>query len=922
MTDTAAPQPPSLPTLEQEIQTTLQQALTHHQAGQWQEAGSLYRAILQIQQNHPDANHNLGVLLVQAQQPAQGLPYFEAALEANPESEQYWLSFIDALLLCGKTDVARQRLALGRQHGLQGEEVEALAARLAAVRQVENQPETVRQHDVDEASILPAASRGGKKQPKPAKPGKKANASRGKEPDMREMTSLVALFDQGNYTEGERLARDLTKRFPQHGFGWKLLGAALQLQGCHEEALLPLQKAAAMMPWDAEAHSNLGNTLWKMGQLDGAMTSYRRALKINPDFDKAHSNLGNLLRDMGRLDEAVASYRRALEIKPDNAMALNNLGSSLQNLGRLDEAVESYRRALEIDPGLGLALNNLAIVLGEQGKNGMALNTICRSLKANETQEARSIFAACARRMELKLVGNDIRDLLVRALVEPWGRPSYLAHACIYLIKHGTGIRKCLERVAAAWPQRLSPQDLFAGDDLATVAADPLLCALLDSTPACDIELERLLTMVRHAMLETAAGAEASESDGAILNFYGALARQCFINEYVFACTDDESSRAQALRDALSAALEAGTPVPPLWPIAVAAYFPLHALPFADRLTGRQWPEAVSAVLVQQVGEPAQERQYRANMPRLTGIEDGVSLLVQGQYEENPYPRWVKAAPISQPSTIDQFLRRAFPFADFRLSGKGGDTEILVAGCGTGQQPIDLAQQFPGALVMAVDLSLTSLCYAKRKTQELGLTSIEYAQADILELGTMGRSFDMIASSGVLHHLADPLAGWRVLLSLLRPGGFMKLGFYSEVARRGIVRARSFIAGQGYGSSAEDIRRCRQDIMNLDASSDFGIAIKSGDFFSTSACRDLLFHVQEHRMTLPGIDAFLRENGLRFLGFEHAEASAGQAYRRRFPDDRAATDLGNWEVFENENPDTFFGMYQFYVQKAEAAQQV
>ena len=68
-------------------------------------------------------------------------------------------------------------------------------------------------------------------------------------------------------------------------------------------------------------------------------------------------------------------------------------------------------------------------------------------------------------------------------------------------------------------------------------------------------------------------------------------------------------------------------------------------------------------------------------------------------------------------------------------------------------------------------------------------------------------------------------------------------------------------------------------------------------------------------MTLTGIDAFLRENNLSFLGFE-TEGNVLHAYKQRFPDDRAATNLGQWQVFENENPDTFIGMYQFWIQKA------
>jgi len=215
---------------------------------------------------------------------------------------------------------------------------------------------------------------------------------------------------------------------------------------------------------------------------------------------------------------------------------------------------------------------------------------------------------------------------------------------------------------------------------------------------------------------------------------------------------------------------------------------------------------------------------------------------------------------------------------------------------------------------LAVDLSLTSLSYAKRKTQELGLSTIDYSQADILKLGLLNRSFDVIESGGVLHHLADPLAGWRVLLSLLRPGGFMGIALYSEVARRDVVKARTFIAEQGYASTVEDIRRCRQDIMDLGANGGFGDLLRVNDFFSISDCRDLLFHVQEHRMTLTGIEAFLRDNNLVFLGFQ-IDADVLSAYKQRFPDDQTATNLSQWQIFEQEHPNIFFGMYQFWIQK-------
>jgi len=121
------------------------------------------------------------------------------------------------------------------------------------------------------------------------------------------------------------------------------------------------------------------------------------------------------------------------------------------------------------------------------------------------------------------------------------------------------------------------------------------------------------------------------------------------------------------------------------------------------------------------------------------------------------------------------------------------------------------------------------------------------------------------------------------------------------------------IAERGYGRAADDIRHFRQDILALPADHPLRVLAQVPDFFSTSDCRDLLFHVQEHRFTVPRIAAFLETAGLDFLGFE-AEQPAFKRYDAQFPHDRARADLANWHVFEQANPATFRGMYQFWVQ--------
>lgn len=365
------------------------------------------------------------------------------------------------------------------------------------------------------------------------------------------------------------------------------------------------------------------------------------------------------------------------------------------------------------------------------------------------------------------------------------------------------------------------------------------------------------------------------------------------------------------------ALLDAGAAVPPFLLLAVAGYFPLHELRDAGRLLAAGEPDPLGEVLRQQLREPLAEQALRAGIRALTPIAAS-SEVVRSQYERSPYPRWVRLERRVDPLPFNVELRRLLPFGPFAPLSDDGAPEVLVAGCGTGGDAVAFAQQFRGARVLAVDLSLSSLSYAKRKTRELGLANIDYAQADILELGAIGRTFDVIQSVGVLHHLADPFEGWRILLSLLRPGGFMCLGLYSRVARRAVLRAREFIRARGYAGTADDIRRFRQDVSAPGVGEELRLLSSSRSFYSLSDCRDLAFHVQEHQLTLEQIELFLTEQGLRFIGFELDPRTLND-YRARFGDDPSCTNLVNWARYEADHPDTFSAMYQFWVQRQEPA---
>jgi SAM-dependent methyltransferase len=394
---------------------------------------------------------------------------------------------------------------------------------------------------------------------------------------------------------------------------------------------------------------------------------------------------------------------------------------------------------------------------------------------------------------------------------------------------------------------------------------DPFLLRLMQETVIRDPRLEALLVAERRRALDGAA---------VPLGRVVAIAHQCFNTEYVFAETAEETRAVSSL-----------APGSDLQRLALyAAYRPLHTLEGAERLG--------SPLAQSQIVEPAEEARLRASIPILGEPTSAVSVAVQAQYEENPYPRWRRLPAALAPED-------------------GAPSRVLIAGCGTGQHAIATALRMPRAKVLAIDLSRTSLAYAMRKTAEIGVKNIEYAQADLLKLGPELGRFHHIEASGVLHHLQDPLAGWRTLLGLLEPGGSMRIGLYSELGRRAVVRARALIAERGFTPTPDGIRACRAAIVERGDDELFAKIVRNEDFYSMSGCRDLLFHVQEHRFTLPHVKQMLEALRLEFAGFEFADSGMTLARYAGNP-----LDLDAWHQFEQAHPDTFARMYQFWVRKA------
>jgi tetratricopeptide (TPR) repeat protein len=194
------------------------------------------------------------------------------------------------------------------------------------------------------------------------------NPNQTRNPPQIKLNTLLEHYQKGRYDLAEKLATSITQQYPNHPFGWKVLGALLKQSGKLQDSLIANERALRISPNDADALSNLGNTLKQLGRLDEAETSHKKAINIKPEYAEAHSNLGITLKELGRLEEAEASYRKAIAIKPAFADAYYNLGNTLHELGRLEEAATSHKKAIAIKFDYAEAHSNLGNTLHELGR--------------------------------------------------------------------------------------------------------------------------------------------------------------------------------------------------------------------------------------------------------------------------------------------------------------------------------------------------------------------------------------------------------------------------------------------------------------------------------------------------------------------------------------------------------------------------
>lgn len=440
-----------------------------------------------------------------------------------------------------------------------------------------------------------------------------------------------------------------------------------------------------------------------------------------------------------------------------------------------------------------------------------------------------------------------------------------------------------------------SPDISYDSKEKAALTANSFFLSGLKRLVVPHWDFEKALTILRASLRRgLSAGAPLWER-GDFLRTAAALSRYAFYTEYIFGTTPEEEVWVAGMRQSLSANPSGARAED----VAIfACYESLGRIPEASALAAVCDSEAALVPVADlQIREALRLLAIKKSLPAITPIEDSVSGKVQEQYEAFPYPRW-------HCMPHDAVLGEA----EKTVPQNG---RILNAGCGTGFEAALVGTLFPNAEILAIDLSKSSLSYASARAQDMGLSHIKFAQADILQLEGRTERYDYILSSGVLHHMADPFAGWKVLRGLLKPGGLMRIGLYSEIGRSSVIQARAVIQDQGFPSTRAGMNAFRQRADALLPPEALGKLRESSDYYQMSTFCDLLFHVQEHRFDIMQIVEMLKKLELDFVGF-NLPRSIFNAFKEMHGVSANLADMNQWHALEKVHTETFSGMYQFW----------
>ena len=637
------------------------------------------------------------------------------------------------------------------------------------------------------------------------------------------------------------------------------------------------------------------------GKLDRANEMLTKFIKKQPDDERALLLKAFLLEKKGDYIKALEYCEKALTLTPNNEIYLLKKAHLLYLLEDYSNVKTCLFSFLNQKPDNTQALSLIAKVFLKLKERPAHLVTLLRlaGLTKLDAAQQQDLFSLCSSVQLYSFSQQVINGFLAILDYEDLHTLSISNNIGLYITV----------------TYKLNSDNYTL--ELNTVIHDALLIKSLPLVRLCSPYLERFLSTLRETFLRIIAQEQTIRPE--FIPLMQGLALQNYLNEYVFYIKNDEKELLKHIHSLLNLEMKQSEWTPKQSEgllLLLALYDSLHNTHEANTLLSfslDMWPNSLKHIAKESLFSIHEELQLAKEVTSLTEIHDDVSKAVQEQYENNPYPRWNKMF-VSRLSSLAWLIGHNCPRAQGNLPKElsNPSTPILIAGSGTGHQPLAAAQRFPSATITAIDISRRSLAYSQIKARDLNITNVNFYQADILELPESLGQFFYIECCGVLHHMADPMAGWKKLLSMLAPGGVMKIAVYSELARKDISVERNKISELHIEPTPDNIRLYRQALFNQKPLSP--VASMFMDFYSLSECRDLLFHQHEQCFTWEKIGQCCDDLNVEFLGLvDHSGLRL--ELERQFPDDPHTNSIEKLAKFEAENTYAFRSMYQFLIQK-------
>lgn len=709
---------------------------------------------------------------------------------------------------------------------------------------------------------------------------------------IEQMKQALASQQAGQMDDAEKSYKKALADHPDVPDVQHMAGLFFAQIGKRKYAITLFRKILAQKMNDANLQKVLGIALYDEEQYEEALQHLKISVKLNQNDPEALRMLGYTYHRMKKLNEASVCYKKALEIQ-DNLTIRNKLAEILL----IQQKYEEVKTLLEEKAKQGDCSYDTMILLAYAYGEGFyetAKYLVSAILTNPEKSIAKSMFTnLCYASGIPSVVDENMRTVTRLCLEEKEASPFKLKQLWFRQVFENKKNEAAYDLIKIENYSDFA--SFFSKPENRAPLFDPLFQAGIKKTGAFMWEIERLCLYLRRFYLNEVF--EKKPQGAKDMELLAALAGQAEHDEYVSYIDKQDSEILHALKEELKNCVEINRAI--LIILTCACYAPAKTFVFASDIeTALKKNSYIKTILFDQAEEDKTLENLKKSIKSLSPIKDAVSKKVQDQYEENPYPRWKHASLVR------------YPGLDFIAPAYRGTRSALIAGCGTGQHICATVSNYMHTQILAIDISLTSLAYAKMKCAEYAIHDVEFLHADILDLHKLKRSFDVIECAGVLHHMHDPEAGLRALVNLMKPNATIKLGLYSEIARRDIVEARRVIEEKKFPPTEDGIRTCREYLRT----NEFNVANR-GDFFTMSNCRDLIFHVQEHRFTWLQVGDMLKRCGLEIMSVTQPK-KVMDLYKEKFPDDPKCINLSYWHQYELENPNTFGGMFEFTSKKA------